>query len=176
VTAGTATVFTQLLAAASRSIKAVVANIDDDIFTPYITMCYDHNMKFSDDDTIKGDAKVVAKGVSGLLAKEQQTMGKIEFMQLAATPLLAQVLGEKNLGAILAQIAKSKDLDLPDVERLEGTPSAKMQFEQILLSMAGVEQNPMADNEQRGGQSQAGGSATKPTGQRPDGAKAGVVG
>jgi hypothetical protein len=46
VTAGTATVFTQLLAAASRSIKAVVANIDADIITPYTQMCYDYNMKF----------------------------------------------------------------------------------------------------------------------------------
>ncbi|MTV59169.1 hypothetical protein GM547_14085, partial [Streptococcus pneumoniae] len=60
VTAGTATVFTQLLAAASRSIKAVVANIDDDIVVPYTQMCYDYNMKFTNDNTIKGDAHVVA--------------------------------------------------------------------------------------------------------------------
>jgi hypothetical protein len=131
-------------------------------------------MKFSDDDTIKGDAKVVAKGVSGLLAKEQQTMGKIEFMQLAATPLLAQVLGEKNIGAILAQIAKSKDLDLPDIERLEGNPSAEMQFNQMIQAMAGIEQNPLADQEQQNGQSAKGGSQTKRTGQNPDGSKAGV--
>lgn len=175
VTAGTATVFTQLLASATRSIKGVVSNIDDDIFTPYITMCYDNIMKFSDDESIKGDAVIVAKGVSGLLAKEQQTMGKLEFLTMAATPLLAQVLGEKNIGAILAQVAKSKDLDLPDLERLEGNATAQTQFQQMIGAMAGIEQNPLASNEQQNGQAASGGSATKPTSQRADGHKAGVV-
>ena len=175
VTAGTATVFTQLLAAASRSIKAVVANIDDDIFTPYITMCYDYNMKFSDDDTIKGDARVVAKGVSGLLAKEQQSQRKTEFLQMSATPLLAQILGSQNLGSILAQVAKNNDILLPDMQRLEGNPTADMQLQQMIQAMAGVEQGVTSTQDQGNGNVARGGSAKKPEGQRPDGAKAGVV-
>jgi len=126
VTAGTATVFTQLLAAASRSIKAVVANLDDDVITPYIQMCYDSNMKTTDDETVKGDARVVAKGVSGLLAKEQQAQRKVEFLQVSANPLFAQILGEKNIGSMLAQIAKSNDIELPDMDRLEGNETVSM--------------------------------------------------
>jgi hypothetical protein len=174
VTAGTATVFTQLLAAASRSIKAVVANIDDDIFTPYITMCYDYNMKFSEDDTIKGDARVVAKGVSGLLAKEQQSQRKVEYMQMAATPLLAQILGQQNLGAILAQVAKSNDISLPDMARLDGNPTAQGQLEQMIMAMSGIDQNAASQDQAQGNASQ-GGSAKKSGGQNPDGSKAGVI-
>jgi hypothetical protein len=114
VTAGTATVFTQLLAAASRSIKAVVANIDDDIITPYISMCYDYNMRFSKDPTVKGDARVVAKGVAGLLAREQAANRKTEFLNVTANPVFSQVLGTKNIAYMLKEIAKANDLNLPD--------------------------------------------------------------
>jgi|ERR1019366_844089 hypothetical protein len=172
VTAGTATVFTQLLAAASRSIKCVAANIDDDVFTPYFTMCYDQLMKFSEDESLKGDAKVVAKGVSGLLAKEQQSQRKTEFLQIAATPLLAQVLGGKNIGAILAQIAKSNDISLPDIDRLEGNPTAEAQLMSMIQSMAGIDMT--ANTDQQTGQGSKGGSPKKSAGQNPDGSKAGV--
>ena len=169
VTAGTATVFTQLLAAATRSVKAVVASIDDDIFTPYFQMCYDYNMKFGEDETIKGDARVVAKGVSGLLAKEQQAQRKVEYLQVIANPLFAQILGQKNIGAILAQIARSNDISLPDLERLDGDPSAEAQIQQMIMAQAGVD--PM----QATGQIGAGGSPTAPQGTNVDGAPAGVV-
>ena len=172
VTAGTATVFTQLLAAASRSIKAVVANIDDDIITPYIQMCYDFNMKFSEDDAIKGDARAVAKGVSGLLAKEQQAQRKVEYLQVVANPLFAQVLGQKNIGAILAQIAKSNDISLPDLERLDGDETAEMQLQALISATAGVQ--PGGPNQDTG-QIGSGGTPTNPGSTNPDGSPAGVV-
>ncbi len=170
VTAGTATVFTQLLAAASRSIKAVVANIDDDIITPYIQMCYDYNMKFTEDDTIKGDARVVAKGVSGLLAKEQQAQRKIEYLQVTANPLYSQILGEQNIGAILAQVAKANDINLPDMDRLDGSESVSMLVQQMLMAQAGVDMTQQTDHTEQGSN-----SPKSAQGVNPDGAKAGVV-
>jgi hypothetical protein len=172
VTAGTATVFTQLLAAASRSIKAVVANIDDDIITPYIQMCYDYNMKFGTDASTKGDARVVAKGVAGLLAKEQASQRKVEFMQMMANPLYSQILGQKNLGSMIAQVAKSQDINLPDIARLDGSEEMEMTIQQILQAQAGI---PQVDPNQANGQMQAGGSPTAPQGMNPDGSEAGVV-
>ena len=172
VTAGTATVFTQLLAAASRSIKAVVANLDDDILTPYLQMCYDNTMKFSEDVSIKGDARVVAKGVAGLLAKEQQSQRKVELLQVSANPLYAQILGNKNIGAILAQIFKSNDVILPDMDRLEGTISAEDEIQQILMAQAGVRRETLPGNPE--GQIGSGGSPTNAEGMNPDGSKAGV--
>lgn len=169
VTSGTATVFTQLLAAASRSIKAVVANIDNDIIKPFIQMSYDFNMKFSDDESIKGDARVVAKGVTGLLAKEQQAQRKVEYLQVVSNPVLSQILGPKNLGSIVAQIAKSNDISLPDMNRLEGDVTAEQTIEQMLMAQSGV------DPLQQGGQVAAGGGApTQPKATNPDGGKAGV--
>lgn len=174
VTAGTATVFTQLLAAASRSIKAVVANIDDDIITPYIQMCYDYNMKFTEDETMKGDARAIAKGVTGLLAREQQSHQKIELLQMVANPAYMQILGSKNIGALLAQIIKGQDIRLPDLDRLDGTDTAEMQVQQILMAQAGVsaEGDP---NQAMGQTANGGGGVQQAQGENPDGSQAGVV-
>jgi hypothetical protein len=170
VTAGTATVFTQLLAAASRSIKAVVANIDDDIVTPYIQMAYDYNMKFSQDQSIKGDARVVAKGINGLLAREQQAQRKVEFLQVAMTPVLSEILGAKNLGALAAQIAKSQDITLPDMDRLDGSIDMQVQVSELIRASQGIIEDP---NQDTGQVANGGGAPTKAKGVNPDGAKAG---
>ena len=177
VTAGTATVFTQLLAAASRSIKSTISNIDDDVITPYLQMCYDFNMKFTEDDTIKGDARVVAKGVSGLLAKEQATQRKVEALQVITAPVIAQILGAKNIGSIVAQIFQGQDIKLPDMDRLEGNETAQMQIDQILLAQAGVQAGPDPNdpNQANGQVTQGGGAPAQGQGLNPDGAKAGVV-
>lgn len=175
VTAGTATVFTQLLAAASRSIKAVVANIDDDIITPYIQMCYDYNMKFTEDDTMKGDARAVAKGVNGLLAREQQSQRKVEVLQMVANPAYMQILGTKNIGALLSQVIRGQDIKLPDLDRLDGNETAEAMIQQMLMAQAGVDQNNNNDVMQALGQTpNGGGSPKKPQVVRADGAKAGV--
>ena len=168
VTAGTATVFTQLLAAASRSIKAVVANIDDDIITPYIQMCYDYNMKFGKDNDTKGDANVVAKGVSGLLAKEQEAQRKVEFLQVIANPTFTQILGTKNIGAILGQIAKSNSIKLPDMDRLDGDASIESIIQQMTQAQAGVD-----PNQQNGQMANGGGEPTQPQQTLGDGSPSG---
>lgn len=170
VTAGTATVFTQLLAAASRAIKAVVANIDRDIITRFIQMSYDFNMRNTTDEQSKGDARVVAKGVEGLLAKEQQAQRKIEYLQVVANPTYQQVLGEKNIGAILLQLAKANDIKLPDTRRLEGEANMEELLTQMLQAQAGV------DPYQANGQvANGGGAPTAPQAMNPDGSRAGVV-
>jgi hypothetical protein len=170
VTAGTATVFTQLLAAASRAIKAVVANIDRDIITRYIQMSFDYNMKHTADESTKGDARVVAKGVSGLLAKEQQAQRKNEYLQVIANPTYQQILGQKNIGSILLQLAKSNDIKLPDEGRLNGEVDMEEMLNQMLMASAGVD--PMQVNGQI---ANGGGAPTNPQGVNPDGSKAGVA-
>lgn len=131
-------------------------------------MCYDALMLDTDDDDMKGDATVVAKGVSGLLAKEQQAQRKTEFLQVVANPTFSQVLGAKNLGYILGEIAKSNDLHLPDAERLEGTPSLEELLTKMNMQTSGL------DAMQATGQIGAGGTPTAPQATTMDGAPAGA--
>ena len=132
-------------------------------------MCYDYNMKFGKDIDTKGDANVVAKGVSGLLAKEQQAQRKVEFLQVIANPTFTQILGGKNIGAILGQIAKANDISLPDMDRLDGDTSIESIIQQMTMAQAGVDAN------QATGQIGAGGDGVKAQVLNPDGSKAGVM-
>jgi hypothetical protein len=170
VTTGTASVATQLFAMAARSIKAVVANIDDDIIVSYHKMAYDFTMKFSDDESVKGDANVIAKGVKRLQEKEEQAQRKVEYLQAVSNPVLMEILGAENMGALLAQIAKSNSIDLPDVGRLDGSTDVTARVQQMIMQMAGGD-----PNQEQGQIAKGGGAPTKPVGVNPDGSKAGVV-
>ncbi len=63
-------VFTMQLANASKGIKNVLQNLEIDIIEPTVKAFWADNMLYDDDDTIKGDVKVIARGASGLLQKE----------------------------------------------------------------------------------------------------------
>src|SRR4030066_387858 len=59
-----------LMGAATVTMKDIIRNFDDGITKPYIKAQYDWNMQFSDDESVKGDYKVSARGSSSLVAKE----------------------------------------------------------------------------------------------------------
>lgn len=69
---------------ALKPIQAAVGNMDKDIFSKAGESMYYYNMKFSDNSDIKGDAKVVARGATGLLAKEIEQQAASETLQLVA--------------------------------------------------------------------------------------------
>jgi hypothetical protein len=143
----------QLIAAASRSIKAVVSNIDDDIIIPYIQRCYDLNMSYSTDNSIKGDIRIVAKGVQALAAKEQSATRKNEFLLALSNPTFAQLMGEEKVKYIIEDIAKSHDIIFPeDIED-------KQEHNEFMVHISSM--NNMAANAT--GQAAAGGSPTMST-------------
>lgn len=59
-----------LMGAATVTMKDVIRNFDDGITKPFVSAMYDWNMQFSDDESIKGDYRVSARGSSSLVAKE----------------------------------------------------------------------------------------------------------
>jgi len=109
----TASGLNMLIQNASRSIKAVIRNIDNDIIVPYIQRCYDFNMLYSDDLSIKGDAKITAEGVSYLTTKEQQATRKNELLMALSNPMFAQLMGQPKLQYVLDEVVKAHDIDFP---------------------------------------------------------------
>jgi len=77
---------------------------------PLIRRFYDFNMQFSDDETIKGDFSVKARGSSALLVKEQQAAALMQFYSI-----LAQTGVSKGNIGILRKIAQSLHLDPDDI-------------------------------------------------------------
>ena len=85
--------FSAIFAQALKVFKMPVQNLDADVFEPFATCLYDYNMTYSKDESIKGDAKVYAKGSRGLLDREMEEQKAMEVMKVVAqiTPAVAQV-------------------------------------------------------------------------------------
>lgn len=64
-------------------------NFDDMIVKPIVTGFFDFNNEFSQDETIKGDMRVVVRAASVLLVKEFQQQGLMQMMMFAQHPTFA---------------------------------------------------------------------------------------
>jgi len=93
----TASALAMLLQGANAVLKRVVRKFDDGITIPLIRRFYDYNMQYSDDEEIKGDFDVVARGSTTLLAKETQMQTVASVMQAAMSPALAPMTNIREL-------------------------------------------------------------------------------
>jgi hypothetical protein len=97
---------------AGKGIKQVVSNIDRSITEPLIERLWFYNMMYGDDDSLKGDIHIVARGANSLVIKETQQQRINEFLQLALTnPLVNQIVGEEAIASLLRVGAKGLDMD-----------------------------------------------------------------
>jgi hypothetical protein len=97
-----------LMNSANIVLRRAVKNWDDDITRPLISRFYDWNMQFSDDQSIKGDFKVDARGSGALLAKEKQQQNLMIYANLSGSnPELAMMRDWEGLDK---EIAKSLEV------------------------------------------------------------------
>lgn len=162
--ARTASGMSMLMTNAGKSIKQVIANIDEHIIKPCIDRLYYYNMRYSDDPDLKGDVDIVARGAASILEKEQAQQRRNEFLSIALnSPAAQQVVGMEGIAELLRQAAGTLDMNVDKI-----VPSA----EQIKVKQA--EQNQMmamqqqAEMTQQNGQAQAGGTPPSPA---PEGAQ-----
>ena len=126
--AGTASGLSMLLGQSNIALKDLVVNYDEGITKPLISDIYHWNMKFSNDDSIKGDYEVVAKGASSLVAKEVRAQNLSVF----TASLQPEQRGRIKWDALTTQQAEV--MDLADVvmseeefEAFQQSPMAQMQ-------------------------------------------------
>jgi len=113
---GTATGMSMMMSNASRGIKQVVANIDDGIISQSIRRIYEWLLMYANDDgEYPVDLKVVAKGSSALLAKEQQQVRRNEFLNIALNPQVMEIIGRRGLANILRTVSEGLDFGPNDV-------------------------------------------------------------
>lgn len=111
----TASGLSMLMAAASKGIKTVVRNIDKAL-RDLITRYYDHNMLYHPDKGIKGDLKMVARGSTALIIKEQTTLRLKEFLQMVdGSQNLTAITGREGLEHVLKETAKGMNLEADKV-------------------------------------------------------------
>ena len=97
-----------LMGSANMAIKDQVKNFDDGITTPFIRSMYHWNMQFSDDEEIKGDYAVIARGSASLIAKEMYAQYLIQFLNITANPEDASIVKRPD---IIRAVADTFDLN-----------------------------------------------------------------
>ena len=70
---------------AVKAIQSAVFNIDEFVYKPLGELLYNYNMIYSKDQTVKGDCKIMARGVTALLQKETDRQNSYEILQMVAS-------------------------------------------------------------------------------------------
>ena len=126
----TASGLSMLMNAASKGIKSVISNIDRGVLSPLIERFWTWNMLFNDDESIKGDMAVVARGALSLVQKEAVQMRRQEFLGATLNPVDMQIIGVDGRAAILRELVKGLDMPaseiVPDNEELIAQIQAQM--------------------------------------------------
>lgn len=87
-----------LMNSANTVFRRIVKNFDDDVTVPNIRRLYDWVMQFSDNDEIKGDYEVDARGSSVLLAREMQSQNlMVMALQFGAHPVYGPMMRQRDM-------------------------------------------------------------------------------
>lgn len=111
-THNTASGLSMYLEMAGKVIRELISRIDMNIVYPTITRSYYFNMMFDSDMSIKGDAKVLVRGVNAMSMQEQQALRKQEFLNTTNNPNDMQIMGLEGRRYILREAARILDMDV----------------------------------------------------------------
>ena len=99
-----------LMNSANVVLRRAVKSYDDDITVPFLTKLYDWNMQFNENDKIKGDYNIVAKGSSVLMERQQQVQTLMNAIPLMENPSTGVWINDKKIATALL-----KNMRLADV-------------------------------------------------------------
>lgn len=88
---------TMLMNSANVVLRRLVKQFDDMVTRPHIRRYYDYNMLYSEDEEIKGDFSVDARGSSALLVRDVQNQAFLNLLAAGANPVYGQFLDTKKL-------------------------------------------------------------------------------
>ncbi len=129
-----------MINSANIIIRRAVKYWDDQITKPVIRRLYDHFMTYSDDDTLKGDFQVDARGSSVLLAREFQANNLGQLLQLTINPVFAPMIDSREL---LSKYLQSLNI-APDDVLFSEEEIVKRQQEQAQAMQQQQAQQPQA--------------------------------
>jgi hypothetical protein len=153
-----------MMANAAKGIKNSILNVDRDVLEPLLTFFYNMNMIYAEDDDIKANAQVVARGATGLLQRELSQARTIEILQTLTPYVQMGLVPQQGMQTILREVLKTTGLPvdeiIPNNDQISNLLSSlgaaggnPQQIAQLMQSMAGG--NPSTANPLQTGSSAA---------------------
>ena len=147
----TASGLSMLMNNASKVLQNVAASVDTEVMEPLLQSLHDMVMLTDTTGMFRGDEKIVVRGVQVAAQKEQDRMRRLEFLQITANPMDAQIVGPTGRASILR--ALSTDLGLPEEDIVPTN-------EEIQATQQGIEAEQKAAGQAQGGQAPAPGGGS----------------
>ena len=107
----TASGLSMLLNAANKGLKGVVSTIDVAVLSPLLAKLYTFNMLYDEDETLKGDAQVMARGAVSLMQLETLQLRRNEFLAATTNEFDMAIIGTEGRAEVLREVAKGLEMD-----------------------------------------------------------------
>lgn len=104
-----------LMESMNKGIKSTIINIDLYGIIPLIQRVFTYLMLYGDDDSIKGDCRIVVNGFVAMLVKEQEYQKLANFMQLTGNPTDMGIIGIKGRANALRSYVNGLEIPATDV-------------------------------------------------------------
>lgn len=112
-----------LMNSANVVLRRLVKQFDDMVTKPHIRRYYDYNMMYGEDEEIKGDFTIDARGSSALMVRDIQNQSFLNLLAAAVNPVFGKYLDPKKLfeKALQAQHIDPAEVFKPEeeIERIE---------------------------------------------------------
>ena len=122
--ARTASGLSMLTQASNRVMMQVASNIDTDVLDPALKRLYDMIMLTDTTGVLRGDEAVVVRGATRMAQKETDRMRQLEFLQMTANPMDAQIVGLEGRAELLRSL--SRNIGLPGEEIVPSSEELKI--------------------------------------------------
>lgn len=127
---------------AGKAIKQVALNIDVFVLDPLLKMHHYYVMRWGEDESIKGDVQIHARGARGIIAKEAAQLRRNEFLAtIGSNPQYLQLVGPEGAAAVLRESSKSLDMNPDDIVPDKYTLRTKMALANMAAQQA-MQQQP----------------------------------
>lgn len=107
-----------LMNSANVVLRRLVKQFDDMVTKPHIRRYYDYNMMYNEDEEIKGDFTIDARGSSALVVRDIQNQAMLNLLAAAANPVFGMYLDSEKLfkKALQAQHIDPAEVFKPEEE------------------------------------------------------------
>lgn len=143
---------------ALKGVQSGIVNLDRDVVAPFATALYMFNLKYNPKEEIKGDAKVIARGASGLMEKELKKNDLIEKAQIVMQMVQTGAVTPKYLEASIRAVLDALEILPYSADNYEDEPAATDPMaqaqQQQMTGPAPAEEVPQAGSPEQMAQAQ----------------------
>lgn len=129
-----------LMNSANVVLRRLVKQFDDMVTRPHIRRYYDFNMMYNEDEEVKGDFNIDARGSSALLVRDIQNQAFLNLLAAGANPVYGMYLDTQKL---FEKALQAQHIDPAEVFKSED------ELEKIKEQQAAAAANPQAQPDPR---------------------------